>query len=279
MALFSRVLLISDFDRTLTAPDGSIPQRNLEAIRYFIDNGGTFTLASGRTVAMARRFLADVPANAPFILCNGGVLWDGKQVLDAVSIDLELWQTMTAVQQAFPDLICEVEGIDAHYILTGKDELWEAFCDANDCPRGYAAADTDMGPFVKFCVYGPLHETTITHLFSATPEEKARMDAAEAQLKAMFADKISVFRSGARMIDCQAKEVSKLRAARDLQKRLGKDILVCVGDAENDTAMLRGADYSYCPADGAIANAFENVCPCTDGAVADVIYRKIPVIL
>ena len=80
-------------------------------------------------------------------------------------------------------------------------------------------------------------------------------------------------------MDIHAKGVSKLRSARDLQKELGKEILVCVGDAENDTAMLDGADYAYCPADGTVAHQYENVCPCGEGAVADVIYNKIPNIL
>ena len=33
MGRFDRVLLTVDFDRTLTAPDSSIPERNLQAIR------------------------------------------------------------------------------------------------------------------------------------------------------------------------------------------------------------------------------------------------------
>lgn len=54
---------------------------------------------------------------------------------------------------------------------------------------------------------------------------------------------------------------------------------MCVGDAENDLTMLRGADYAFCPADGVVAKEFPNVCKCADGAVADVIYEKIPEIL
>ena len=41
--MFSDVLLTVDYDRTLTDPDARIPQRNLEAIRYFMENGGAFT--------------------------------------------------------------------------------------------------------------------------------------------------------------------------------------------------------------------------------------------
>ena len=36
MALFSDILLTVDYDRTLTAPDSTIPQRNLDAVRYFM---------------------------------------------------------------------------------------------------------------------------------------------------------------------------------------------------------------------------------------------------
>ena len=40
-----------------------------------------------------------------------------------------------------------------------------------------------------------------------------------------------------------------------------------------------GADYAFCPADGVVADRFPNVCPCGEGAVAQVIYEKIPEIL
>ena len=65
----------------------------------------------------------------------------------------------------------------------------------------------------------------------------------------------------------------------NLRQCKSKKWLVCVGDAENDIAMLQNADFAYCPADGVIADRFETVCPCADGAVADVIYKKIPEIL
>ena len=63
------------------------------------------------------------------------------------------------------------------------------------------------------------------------------------------------------------------------QKKLGKKYLVCVGDEGNDVAMLQGADFAFCPSDGAVAADFPNVCPCSQGAVADVIYNEIPKIL
>ena len=116
-------------------------------------------------------------------------------------------------------------------------------------------------------------------MFNSSPEEKARLDEAEALLRQEFGEYCEVFRSATRIIDIHAKGVSKKRSARELQQKLGRKILVCAGDGENDVSMLEGADYAYCPADGVVADRYENVCNCDDGAVADVIYKKIPEIL
>ena len=40
MGKFDGVLLVSDFDDTLYAPDVAVPERNVSAIRYFTGEGG-----------------------------------------------------------------------------------------------------------------------------------------------------------------------------------------------------------------------------------------------
>ena len=120
---------------------------------------------------------------------------------------------------------------------------------------------------------------TVSQLYQGSPEEVRRMDEAEKLLQEVYGDQISVFRSGLRIIDVQAKGVSKAASARRLQKELGRKLLVCVGDAENDIVMLDGADFAFVPSDAILKDRYENVCSCADGAVADVIYEKIPNIL
>ncbi len=280
MALYSDVLLTVDYDRTLTANDSTIPERNLEAIRYFMENGGAFTINTGRSVPMTQVFRDRVPVNAPLLLYNGSAAYDPREgkLSFCHEIRMDMWKTVEECMAMFPDLTVEVQGVNAHYRFT-ENPAWDAFCDHQPCARGFARPGDDLGPFLKFTVYGRIADVTVAHLYDGTPEEIARINEAESMLMERYGDKCEVFRAATRILDVHAKGVSKARSARELQQRLGRSILVCVGDAHNDLSMLREADYAYAPADGAIADEFENVCPCGEGAVADVIYKKIPEIL
>lgn len=280
MGIFSDILLAVDFDRTLTAPDSTIPERNLEAIRYFTENGGAFALNTGRSVPMASSILGKIPANAPFLLYNGSAAYDRdkNELQQCRIINLNPEAVIGDLLERFPDLTVELQGADAHYIFR-ENPGWEAFCAHNSCPWAYADADNVPRPFLKFALYGEFRDNTVASMYDATPEEITRMDEAVAYITKAYGHAVDVFRPCARIVDFHAKGVSKIKAARDLQKSLGRSVLVCVGDAENDLPMLEGADYAYCPADGMVADRFENVCGCAEGAVADVIFRKIPEIL
>lgn len=280
MALFSDVLLTVDYDRTLTAPDSSIPVRNLEAIRYFIDNGGAFTVNTGRSVPMTKVFRDVVPVNAPLLLYNGSAAYDlAEKKLDFChEINLDLWETVEKCMELFPDLTVEVQGLKAHYRFT-ENPAWDAFSDHQQCARDFAQKGDDLGAFLKFTLYGEFRDVTVADMFNGSAEEIARMDEVEQTLRREFGEVCEVFRAAARIIDVHAKGVSKARSARELQQRLGRDTLVCVGDGKNDLPMMLDADFAFAPADAVIAESFETVCNCADGAVADVIYKKIPEIL
>ena len=278
MALFSDILLTVDYDRTLTNTDGQVPQRNLEAIRYFMDNGGAFTVNTGRSLPQSAEVLRNVPMNAPFLCYNGGLAIDGEEIIFHYPIDLPLEDTLKEVCKAFPDLNVDLHGINAHVGFQPVG-CWDTYYAARKCNYFLAGEGKDYGPFLKFNVFGELRDDTFYQVFSGTPEEIARIDEAEKWIKETYGDKIVVFRAGARVLNIHAAGVSKIQAARDLQNRLGRKILVCVGDAENDLPMLEGADYAFSPGDSAMAKRFPNVCPCSEGAIADVIYDKIPAIL
>ena len=281
MGIYSDFLLTVDFDRTLTAPDSTIPQRNLEAITYFMENGGSFTVNTGRSLPMsAHNILGKVPVNAPLLLYNGSADYDiatGK-FTRAVEIPLDPAVVLTDLQTRFPELNVEVQGPAGHHLLR-KNPGWEAYCENNHCAYEYVTPNTVPRPFVKFALNGQFRENTVASMYKATQAELDLFQQAEDYILATYGDVVDTFRACARILDVHAKNCGKLVAARSLQKTLGKKYLVCVGDADNDLSMLGGADYSFCPVDGTVADRFPNVCPCGEGAVAEVIYEKIPQIL
>ena len=278
MALFDDVLLTVDYDRTLTGPDSVVPQRNWEAIDYFVKNGGTFTMNTGRSTTTMRELLYTLPNNAPLLLYNGSAAWDKDHLIDLKIIDLPLWEVLDAIGEAFPEMNLEIQAVDNHYLLNPREEFVALY---DKMRWGWAEAEhgKDYGPFIKFASYGPVRKPFMSNMYECSHEDQARFDALDAFIRQRWGDKVEVFRAAPRIIDVHAKGVSKGVAAVQLKEKLGKKILVCVGDADNDITMLDAADYAFCPADGVVAARYENVCNCGDGAVADVIYKKIPEIL
>ena len=277
---FSDILLTVDYDRTLTAPDSTIPQRNIEAIEYFIAHGGAFTVNTGRSIPMAKAFIGKVPLSAPLLLYNGSAAYDveKREFTIAYPIDLDITELTEELQRLFPHLLVEIQGVDAHYSLK-KDHHWELYSDNGGCTWGYCAPKDIPGPFLKCSLYGDCGGHCVASMYQATEKEMEEMLSAIATVRRLYGDRVEVFHPCAKIVDIHAKGVSKLRSARDLQKAMGRKWLICVGDAENDLQMLEGADAAFCPADGVIADRFENVCVCGEGAVAEVIYEKIPAFL
>ena len=276
--MFSDVLMTVDFDRTMTGPDSKIPQRNLDAVAFFMENGGTFTVNTGRSVSSFRKHLDKVPVNAPILLYNGSARWEKGHLTHMKLLDMDLWETVKAVQKEFPGMNLEIQGVDAHYLVDPTEDF-VAFYEALKWNYKIVKPGEDLGPFMKFALAGSPRSKSVATLFDISEKEDAAFDAAQERLMELWGDKIVVYRAAPRIIDVHAKGVSKIAAARQLQQELGKKILICAGDAENDIPMLEGADYAFCPADGVVADRFETVCNCADGAIADIIYKKIPEIL
>ena len=276
--MFSDVLMTVDFDRTMTAPDSTIPQRNLDAVAFFMENGGTFTINTGRSVSSFGSLLGKVPVNAPILMYNGSARWENGNLTNLKRLDLDLWETAKTIRELFPHMNLEIQGTRYHDLVEPEEAYAKFYAELGWSHRIVKEGD-DLGPFVKFALAGSPRSKGVATLFECTPEELAAFDAAQAKILELWGDKVEVYRAAHRIIDVHAKGVSKIAAARQLQKELGKKILVCVGDAENDIPMLEGADFAYCPADGVVADRFETVCNCADGAIADVIYKKIPEIL
>ena len=84
MGIFDGILLATDMDGTLTDSEGRISEKNAEAIRYFQQNGGLFTVASGRPPRHFDKFTDIFVPNTYLITLNGSMIYD-REKREAVS--------------------------------------------------------------------------------------------------------------------------------------------------------------------------------------------------
>ena len=78
MGKFSGVLFYTDYDDTLYNTAHTVSPENRAAIRYFIRNGGRFSIATGRAHRTFTPQIAkeELELNAPVVLSNGAMLYD-----------------------------------------------------------------------------------------------------------------------------------------------------------------------------------------------------------
>lgn len=271
MGKFSRYLLISDYDSTLTGPDGTVPRANLEAIEYFTAHGGIFTVATGRSLPTARRRLASVPVNGPVLICNGAVCCqkDGSGLLFCHGLPEDFSDLMQGCLLRHPRLVAEVQGLDCHWSpglfprrlnwLTGEGAVLRTGQD-------------------------PLPQPAVNFAFYAPDEDPYRLplESEDAKLLETIGREINLLpgyeavHSAPGMLEVSAAGVNKGAAAEELAQLLDRPMLVCVGDAPNDLPMLRCADLAFVPAGShpaMEAAGYPLTAPCGDGAIADVIAR------
>ncbi len=112
MADFSGKLLVSDIDGTLIGGKPEVSQYNVERINYFIENGGYFTLATGRCVDACRDFLKSVKLSAPAAVLNGTVIYDyaTERVIASRGLDDKMKKIVCEIAKRNNPLV----GIEVH---------------------------------------------------------------------------------------------------------------------------------------------------------------------
>lgn len=120
MAKFDGVLFYSDYDDTLYNSAHTVSPENHAAIRYFQENGGRFSVATGRahrtfTPQIAREGLV---LNAPVVLSNGAALYDygAGRYLVRTFLDGDAPRRLAQLCADFPELALEAYHDDDIYV-------------------------------------------------------------------------------------------------------------------------------------------------------------------
>jgi len=279
MGKFSDILLASDFDRTLTDLQDRVVPANVDAIEYFMREGGAFTVATGRSHFMFRDKANLIPVNAPPIMANGAISFDysTETALFFYEMPVSSREAARDVMSAYPEARIELQCLDGHYVF-GEDPVRDEFmAQARAVPKHVPLALVP-DPILKIAIIGSVvrREGGKIDLFAdCTEEENGYYESIMSFLaERPYGGEYEIMRTAPRIVELQKKGVSKGVSSRQLAQKLGRRTLVCAGDAPNDLSMLREADIAFVPASAVpevLAGGFHIGAHCNDGTIASVV--------
>ncbi len=273
MGLFSDTVIVTDLDGTYYGNYSDIVPRNTEALLWYEEQGGFFTLATGR---MAPNLAHDLKegvslVNAPVSSCNGSCLYDlsRNKILAEKPMDRAVtWPLIKYVDEHYPDIGVRISVPDG--FLTRRETIeknprvareYEHLANA----AGHIEPQSEWDGFTWYKL-----------VFRSEPDVLERL---RGELMPLFSDSLTISNSGASFLEVQRKGVSKASLLPEVRQYCsglsGKRMrLVCCGDYENDCDMLRAADLSVCPENAIPAvKEIADLCLChhTKGLMADTV--------
>ena len=268
MGIFSGCLFACDIDGTLMS-SGKINPRNIEKIEFFMNEGGYFSLSTGRTVGAVGPVLDKIKRVSPSVVANGCMIYDyeNKKALD----ELFLPENEYYIAKKVLDMGLNV-GIEAHSgekILTIK-ETQET--------RDHQEYEWISGENVSFEEASKYRWNKVVYFFD-NEKELALVKAMIAKEKAVsaFSDTSAVISGRKRkyyeQFPAGVSKASELDKLKNILK-IEKGCYFAMGDYYNDLEMIKNADISAVPEDtpdDIKAYADYIAGSCEDGAVADFI--------
>lgn len=265
MSIFSGYLLASDFDGTLLNGQREISDANINAINYFISEGGLFCGATGRSELSVSAFLPQLPKTTPWILYNGSVIYDftANRFLYRKELNRELAQRFVKkVISVFNNINVQVyTGGPFFYANENAPEDPEAVIEKFEFE--YRAVDKIPDGWLKI-------------LFNAEPLMIDNVEEIFAQDE--FHYHVNSMRSDAVYLEFTPKNTTKGSALLKLKELISPRprCVVAIGDYPNDIEMLQAADISAAPSSAypTVKKVAEIITsPNTNSAVADLIEK------
>lgn len=247
MGKFDGLLLVSDFDNTLVYTEEALQKcvdmppvspGNRAALEYFMANGGTFSVATGRAKPAFETVVEDIPMNGPTVLFNGAAIYDFRKRAYIVTAFLpdEVRGHIEQVVHDLPQVAVE---------LYHDDNTIHAL-NANDVTRRHM--HITHAPSIEVDSMAQVPSPISKALFSTEAEH---LEELLAYLRAQsWYDHYELVPSAVTLVELTAQGANKGGMVQRLAALLGtaREHVFCIGDHANDISMLTWAGEGYAPA-------------------------------
>ena len=274
MGKFDGVLIVSDYDNTISYTEGAlrsgvdlppVSPENRSAMEYFIAEGGIFSVATGRALPAFAPIAPAIPMNGPTVLFNGAAIYDFRtnQYLHTAFLPESVRPHLALLLEQFPELAMELYHDDNAIHAVNPNEVTHAHLRLTHAPTAtMTSLDRVPSPISKALLEGldPLLDRVLDYL--------RRSD---------WAGAYEIVPSATCLVEVTARGANKGGMVEKLLSLLGvaRRHVYCVGDQANDIPMLRLAHIPFAP-DNAIPAVHQvqgvRILPhCQDHAIAAMV--------
>ncbi len=126
MGIFDGCLLASDIDGTLVA-NGYINPKNIEKIKFFVNEGGVFAIATGRTVGAVSVVTDVIDCIGPSVVSNGAMIYDYKnqEIIKEYLLPENDKRIADFVINSFPEVGAEIYNGKSTFAVNHTSEIEE----------------------------------------------------------------------------------------------------------------------------------------------------------
>jgi len=241
---YDGIVIYSDLDGTLLDSERKLSKENMDAINYFISQGGRFGVATGRMERTTEIMFPELQLNVPSIFFNGAMAYDTNsgKVLYKTTISDGLEPVLKKFISKYPETCCEIN-------IQGKAFVFNP----NIVLHKQLARE---GVLVEEARWEDIPGEWIKVLFMG---EHGILEKIKAEFDLLGRNDLNVVFSEDDILDIMDKSATKGAALYKLKLLYGENwrLIVAIGDNDNDVELVQTADLGIAVGNGtpAVKNA------------------------
>ncbi|MDO5517281.1 MAG: Cof-type HAD-IIB family hydrolase [Clostridium sp.] len=225
-------VIYTDLDGTLLNDEKEVPEKNKEAINYFIENGGRFSIATGRAFESTEKYIENIKIDLPAIVYNGGAVYDcaDKIAVREKFIENNKKEIVNKVLADYKDLGIEIYSNTDVYVFNNN---------------GMSERPATLLLNIIYEMPDNLFELNWNKILLVGKKEF--IDEFQYEFKDKYGT--NVIRSGDRFLEILPDNTSKGSGLKEIIKlyKLDKNKVIAAGDDMNDAEMLKECGIAFCP--------------------------------